>query len=140
PGRWGPPPAPAAAPRELPPHRRRSSAGPPPRAPRGSARAVARPRGSRVRLAPPWISARAPLARNRPWVGRRVGLEDRLDRRVVAEPRLAPLVHVIAVDRPQAPRGEHVVQPVSRLSPPPRVEDPADVAAVEAVELAEDVE
>src|SRR2546423_14294373 len=73
---------------------------------------------------------------NCPWGGGPVGLENRLDRRVVAEPRLAPLVQVIAIDRPQAPRGEDVGEPVSRLSPRPGVEPPADVAAGAAAGVA----
>ena len=62
-----------------------------------------------------------------------------LDRRVVAEPRLAPAVLVVAADRAQARRGEHVVEPVRGLAPGAGVHDPADVVAVVAVEQPEDV-
>ena len=66
--------------------------------------------------------------------------KDGLDRRVVAETDLTPLVDVVAVDESEARRCEHVVEAVRCLAAGSRVNDPRGVLPVVSVGGAECVD
>ena len=86
-------------------------------------------------------TGRSGSARSTTTAGRALalGVEHGLDRGMVTQAELAPAMVVVAEADPQARRGEHVVEPKAAFRRAPGVEDPAHVAAVPAVELAEAV-
>src|SRR6187200_950484 len=58
---------------------------------------------------------------------------------MVADTGLPQFVQIVAPDGGQAPGSEDVIEPVACLAPRPGVEDPAHVAALVAMKIAEDV-